>query len=185
MSRGLHADTKTAISNQVIRPVLFVKAEFDSGDIRLWSGYGPYTFNSESYQGAGELLAISEISETSSISAEGVQVSLSGVDSSILSLAMTEDYVGRPLTIYLGFFDEDESLVNTAFTLFQGYIDAMPISDDGSTCTISCSVESRLRDLFRSKLKLFSDGDQRAIDSEDAAMEYIATLQDKEITWGR
>ena len=40
-----------------------VKAEFDSGTIRLWSGLGDASIDSETYTGAGDLLSISNVEE--------------------------------------------------------------------------------------------------------------------------
>ena len=40
-----------------------VKAEFDTDDIRVWSGTDDITVNSETYTGAGTLLAISNVEE--------------------------------------------------------------------------------------------------------------------------
>ena len=79
---------------------LAVKAEFDSGDVRVWTGTDDLSINSETYTGAGELLAISETQENIDLSSQGISISLNGMDSTVLNIALTENYQNRFVTIF-------------------------------------------------------------------------------------
>lgn len=59
------------------------------------------------------------------------------------------------------------------------------IDDDATTITISVTVESDLVDLERSKVRRFTDEDQKAIHPDDRGFEFVNRLQDTEITWGQ
>ena len=98
MSRDLTTDFKSAVTAGVVRPVVLVVAEFDSGTIRFWNGIGTLSYGGNDYTGAGNLLKISDVVETQSIEARGAEFQLSGIPSSIISVALTEEYQDRVVT---------------------------------------------------------------------------------------
>ena len=88
MSRTLTSGMLGVTTADVVRPVYFIKMVFDSSDtsnpVLLWSGLGDLAFGGETYTGLGDLLSISEITETSDISATGINVALSGLNRACL-----------------------------------------------------------------------------------------------------
>ena len=80
-----------------------VKAEFHTADILLWSGIDDISIDSETYTGAGTLLNISDTEDTSELKSTNVVVSLSGMDTTVMSYALADNYQNRPLTIYMIF----------------------------------------------------------------------------------
>mgnify|MGYP005718198351 FL=1 len=61
MSRGLTSDFLAQLSSSSLKPFYAFKAEFAEGDLRLWTGLGEITLNSEVYTGSGSLLSLSLI----------------------------------------------------------------------------------------------------------------------------
>jgi len=47
MSRNLSAGMITEVTASQLKPAILVKAEFDSGDVLLWSGVGQITYNAQ------------------------------------------------------------------------------------------------------------------------------------------
>ena len=82
---------------------LAVKAEFDTSDIRLWTGVDDLTIDSETYTGAGTLLSIGNVEENSDLSSKSLSISLSAMDSTVLNYALTESYQNRNITLFLGY----------------------------------------------------------------------------------
>jgi len=164
---------------------LAIKAEFDSGDIRLWSGIDDLSINSETYTGAGQLLSISSVEESSELKSNGVTVSLSGMDTTVLNIALTENYQNRFITIFLGYVMGGTNEVAGTLTLFKGRMTTLDISDtpDGSTITIQ--AENRLVDLDRPSNFRYTKESQNFLNSGDTAFNRVASLQDKEIAWGQ
>ena len=80
-----------------------VKAEFDTDDILIWTGNDDLVINSETYTGAGALLSISSIEDTLDLKPSGIAIALSGMDSDILNMALTENYQNRDIAIFMGF----------------------------------------------------------------------------------
>ena len=71
-----------------------------STPIYLWTGIGtksltPQGGSANNYIGVGNLLQIGEPSEAADLSAQGLSLSLNGLNSSILSAALSENYQGR------------------------------------------------------------------------------------------
>ena len=180
-------DLTTAVQNQLaaseLEPFFAIKLAFDSGDVRIWTGYTDITVASETYIGGGQLLSISPIEETVEIAAKGVQFGLNGIDSSLVSVALTENYQGRSAKVYLGVLSSG-AVVSDPYLLFDGRMDVMSIEDSGETATITLSAESRLIDLERSRVRRYTNSDQQNQFPGDTCLRFVADLQDKEIAWG-
>lgn len=185
MSRGLPTDVADAFSADVVRPVLFVQCAFDSGDLNLWGGIGNLTAGGVEYVGAGTLLSVSSIAETTELQANGATVQLSGITEPLLSKARDEDYQGRALKILLGTMDSTNTLISSPFVIFSGFMDTMTITDAGETSTIRVTVENRLIEFERSRQRRYTAEDQKIEYPNDKGLEFVSEIAEKEIVWGR
>ena len=107
MNRGLSSTYRALARAQALAPVVLVTAEFDSGTINLFGGNGTMTIGGVEYTGAGSLLGIAPSGETQNLRANGASISLTGLDTSILSLALNQNVQGRPVNIKLAFLQSD------------------------------------------------------------------------------
>ena len=180
----MRSGTPTDFTADSLQPFLAIKAEFDSGDVRLWGGYGDLTIGGEEYIGGGSLLSISGIEETSEIAARGASVVLAGLDPAIISIALEENYQNRACTIFIGTLT-DAGAVEDSYTLFRGRIDQMSIEESGETASISVSIENRLIDLERPRIRRFTNEDQQALYPGDTGFSFVNDLQDKTFEWGK
>ena len=127
--QGIDSATITQLTADVNEPFLAVKAEFETDDIRVWTGVDDITINSETYTGAGTLLNISKIEETNEVSSNGVSIGLSYMDDTVLNYALTETYQFRPVTIFMGFTTGGSNNVKGYLTIFKGRMINMSILD--------------------------------------------------------
>lgn len=185
MSRNLTSGFLTELSSSSLKPFYAIKAEFQEEDVRLWTGYGEISINSESYTGAGSLLNISTIEETSEIKATNLSIALTGLDSTLLAATLNANYQNRDLTLFLGMLDTSYSVIADVYQLFSGRMDTMTINDTGETSSIILTVESRLIDLEKANELRYTSEDQKRLFSDDKGLEFITDLQDKEIIWGK
>ncbi|MFD2101864.1 hypothetical protein ACFSKJ_00295 [Tabrizicola soli] len=102
MSRDLTPDFALALAERDLRPVIFFEGHFASGPLRLWSGLGEIGWAGESWSGAGALLGLGAIEETSEVVAGGTSVSLSGIPPHLVQLAIAEARQGLPGRVWLG-----------------------------------------------------------------------------------
>ena len=187
MARTLTTAMSNAVDDEVVRPFYLIHLNLDSGDggaLYFWSGVGNYSYDSKSYIGAGNLLNISTIQETAAVQANGLRVGLSGVNSSLITAARDADYQGRVLTLKLGLMDATNTVISDPVILFEGFMDVMSITDKGEKCDISVSVEHRLIEFDRERIRRLTDADQQIDHSGDKGFEFIAEIQEKEIAWG-
>ena len=166
----------------------------------MWTGQGTLVLeDGTEWIGLGQLLDISSIEETSEMSVKGATITLSGIPSELLSLALSTPYQGRIAKIYFGTFQQgsilqetgnyillqDGSKINlesmaTGFNeLFSGYMDQMNIEEAGDTATIEMAVENKLIDLERARVARFTSGYQKSVYPGDLGCDFIEDLQDK------
>ena len=163
-----------------------VKAEFDTADVRLHTWKDELTVNSEVYEGAGTLLSIGDISDSAELKSDGVTVAISGMDTTVLGYALTENYQNRPITIYMGYLDGGGEKVSGVMTAFKGRMQAITITDDPQgASTVVVESENRLVDLRRPSNLRYTKESQKFIDSTDTAYNRVQQVQKQEIYWGR
>ena len=185
MTRDLTSGMQTAVTADLVRPITLVQCAFDSGDLNLWSGIGDLTVDSVDYVGAGSLLTIGEINETTELSANGVRVTLSGVTSPLITKARDEDYQGRELKVLLGAMDADNAVIDDPIVVFSGFMDTMTINEGGETATIQVTVENRLIEFEKTRVRRYTAEDQKIDYPNDKGLEFVAEMAEKEIVWGR
>ena len=208
MSRDLVQTIRDVIETANVEPFFAFDLKFDAGELNLWTGLGDKTINGKIYTGTGNLLSISNIEETTEIAARGATFTLTGISSSIISLALTEPYQGRECNIFLGalnFFSpletdnfcpifvtsfknqrygKDDNLADYS-EIFSGYMDQLNIEENGETSNVVLTVENRLVDLERQRVKRYTSGFQKSIYPDDRGFDFVEDIQDKEIVWGR
>ena len=178
MSRNITAALISAFQGRSVDLFAAVELFFDSGTLRLWTGIGDRTIGGNVYTGSGSLLSISGIEEASDLSARGATVSLSGIDSSLVSLAISEPYQNRVCKIYLGSGGD-------YFESFSGFMDTMTINDSGDSCEIAIAVESKLIVLERIVPLRYTQETQVQRYPTGTFFSYVTSLADKSIIWGR
>ena len=186
-TRNLTDIVRSALDGNVFYPFYTLVLSFDAGDVNLWTGFGDITIGSTTYAGGGEMLKISSVQETADLSVRGIEVTLSGLDNSILPKALGSQYQGRKCNLSFGAFDtgqlqkesgdfilqEDGSKINLELisgglnTVFVGYMDQMNITESGDSSTISLKVENKLIDLESPRVPRYNSGYQQSVFSGD------------------
>jgi hypothetical protein len=182
---GLSSAQLTAIQSGNIRPAFFVEANFASGPIYVWSGRGSIAWGGHTWLGVGTLGTISTIEEGSGVDAKGITLSMSGIDSSLLTEVMTEFQVGLPVIVRLGLFDANLALIDDPVIAWAGRMDQPTIDVDGQTCTISINCENRLVEMNVAVDRRYTNEDQQLDYPGDRGMEFVSSIQDVTIYWGR
>src|SRR6056297_3604265 len=176
-TRDITTVVENALDDDVVYPFFAIELIFDSGPLRLWTGVGEATIDGDTYVGTGNLLSISSIEETTELAVRGATITLSGVPSEVISLALQSAYQGRVSNIYFGMFAkgsllkedgtfillEDGSKIplesqETGLTqIFSGYMDEMNIEEAPETSTIELKVENKLIDLERARTRRYTN----------------------------
>lgn len=183
--RTLSSEMQAVSTADVVRPVLFVECDFDSGAVNLWNGIGQLSYGGKSYIGAGNLLNVEPVSESTDLRANGTSVTLSGINNTLVTLAKDEDYQGRSLTIKLGAMDENNDVIADPVIMFSGFMDTMVIAESGDNSSIKIDVENKLIQMERARVRRFTDNDQKIDHPTDEGFSFVTKIQDRQINWGR
>lgn len=187
---GVNVDstTQSELTSTVVHPILLAELYFDNDQVFAWNGYDTFTWNGNDYTGVGWLGSISAVQETTTLEVTGLTFTLSGIPSTLLSTALSQDYHNRIARVRRAFLDgqgtDSSNLVGSPYVLAEGLMDTMTIRESGEESTITVVAEPRTAPLERPIKFLWSDQDQRSEYANDDGFEFVAGLQDKQIMWG-
>ena len=184
MTRALDAAQRASILASHFTGIAFVQLDFTTP---IYLSTLPYAFdwNGHTWVGAGNLGSISPVGENSDLQAQGVALTLAGLDPALISVAIGEQYQGKACKIWFSPINPDTGqLIGSPLQIFSGRIDTMNI-EAGETATITLTAESKLIDFFRPRISRFNHADQQSKYPTDMGFQYVAEMVTKEIIWGR
>jgi len=189
MSRPLSTEISDAVVADTILPYLIVKVGTASGDVNVWSGVGNLVFDSgsgdETYIGVGDFLGISAPQETTELKASGVNLSLSGIPSNIIALALNSMRQGKPGRIWMGLFDTTTKIaIDSPVEIFSGQTDIVAIDEGAESSAVTVAIESRLVDLKRKRDRRYTSEDQQREHPSDLGFDLVPSLQEEEVLFG-
>lgn len=161
MPRTLTSDMIAALTAPVLRLAIFCQIQLSNETLYLWSGSGPITWNSMTFQGVGTLGKVEGISEDATVEAKGVKISLSGIPSDMIGEALDNVRLMQPVNIWLACFNPDGTVIASPVVSYAGLTDKTSIDDDGHTSTITINIENVLADLNRPVPRHYTQADQQ------------------------
>jgi len=181
------------VAGAQIRPVFLLDADFDGVHERLCTINNDITIGSTTWYGAGNILSVSPIDEPYELKSSGVNITISGLDSDILAIALGTNYQNRNLEIRMGFMEVPDpgtgyELIGQSGSylppvIFSGRMDVMAIEDTGDACNIQVSVENRLIDFERRNESRYTDNEQLSRYPTDNSLEHVVKIQKRVLQW--
>ncbi len=181
MSRGLTTANLNEATASSLQAVVLCKIELDTPQY-VHSGIGPITFDSNVYQGIGDQGSISGIEESDDNSPQPIQLALSGIDSANIAEALNSANYGDMVTIYVGYRQDDGTLVDDPWTAWGGYIEYTSTDGDSSSVILHCA--HYLTILSKKNGRRYTDEDQQREHPNDLGLQYIDQINGKSLTWG-
>jgi hypothetical protein len=178
-------DFIAALASTNVRPAIFVAADFVDGTVYVWSGLGPIDWNGQTWTGIGSLGSVSTIEEGANVQARGATLTLSGLDPAILAKVMTQYKVTAPVTIWLGLRDTSGALIPDPIISFRGRMDQPTLTVNGPSASLNINCENRLIDMNVSVESRYNDQDQKRTYPDDRGFEFVESLQNVVLWWGR
>lgn len=183
MARSLPAALATEFGKDQLELFYAVELGFSSGTLRFWTGYGELTADGEEWTGSGLVMSISSSQENTDLSANGLSLTFSGLNTTVVSFVLNENYRGRIAKVYVGALVDN--VPTDLYQIWSGRMDTMTIVEDGNTATVQINVENTLIDLERPRLRLYTDEEQKTRYPNDNSLSKVAGLQNRQIIWGR
>ena len=170
-----------AATAPVVAPIILCELDFATGPFRVWTGLGDLSWAGLTFEGIGDLGAMSEVEETVELRAVRLTLTLSPVPQEVIDIALAEQsFRLRPARLWMGLLGTDGAFVADPFPLWAGLMDTMEVVD-GREPRVALTCESRLVDLERAEVRRYTDADQQAEYPGDRFFEFVPALQDAEI----
>ena len=177
MTRAIDAATGEAVAAPVVRLALLVELQFASGPSRFWSGLGDFAWNGLTFAGVGDLLAVSAIEETAEVRSVATTLQLSGVPTSAIGLLGDDErWQNRVARLWLAVFEADGvTLSGEPVPLARSRMDQLTY-EEGETATFTLTLESRLADLERPRIRRYTNADQQQLHPGDRGFEFVESV---------
>lgn len=185
--RSLSAAMQAALASEKVPTFYLVEAEFDHGTVRATDAHQSITWDGKVWTRTYGLLGITGISETAALQVNKVTVSLSGVDTTLgMQAIMQDDFLDRPIRIFVGVFDSNFDVVIDPEKIFEGRMDSPTFTEDpgAGTAVISVNGTPAWADFGKRPGRHTNDEEQRSLFSGDVFFNLVSGIP-KEIKWGR
>lgn len=189
--RTISPELDEALLQGIARPVYLV--EFDhptEGALRLWSGVGIVRYAGNSYTGAGALLSVSAIQDSTELQVTQVTFNLMLPDADDAIANIIAAPVSKiPVTLWEAFLDLDNNVIGTPFIRFSGKGDPPHINDnvDPAASTItriaSMTVYGAINNLTTPLRTQLSNEEQVAVYPDDTGLSQMAQTPQQQLIW--
>ncbi len=181
MTRALSTGFTTAIAASHVNIFPLIEIGFASGTTYLCGLDYTVVYGGNTYSPALGLMSLQPMDETES-TAQGLSLTIGGVLSSSISLALSENPQGRPITVRLAVVDSSGALQVDA-NVWSGTMDMLTVEDrpDGAVVTLTAEHMRALWD--RARPLRYTDAAQQALYPGDKCCEFVASLAEAQIVW--
>lgn len=194
MARALHPDTLAALDGDNVEWAAFCRFDFDSGTFAFGSVFQDTLIDGVTYIAAGDLGNVAPLVESTDSQPQDFEVTIGGVDLSLVSLYLSEPYLGRPAYVYYAVIDVAQNIIGDPILVFSGGMQEIAIVD-GSVPTISITSSNELSDWNRTRPARYTDAEHQAFIKrrikdgslpagfEDRGFEFVPQMETREIIW--
>ena len=181
MSRGLSATNATEVAGTHVHEVILVKLEFDT-PVYAHSGIGNIVYSGNTYVGVGDFGSVDDVRESEKLGPAPIRLTLSGIDSALLTEALDSGNFGDAVTVYAGYRKDDGTLIDDPWIAAKGTFEYASLKR-GPDNSISIVAQNDLAVLDEIDGSKFSDEDQRQVYSADEGFEYVDESATVRLVW--
>ena len=194
--RDLGTDVVAALAGNNIWPIFLLSIEIGDTTYYITDHYIQLVDNTNIYLPNGTLLNIGSLADTVDARNSSIDITLSGIDNAFRQDVLDADSIGGNVSIRRALVDPDTGLIlGTPFTLYEGVIFSVSINEeastqantekfDKSTFAITVDVRNKFYLLGDVTGRFTEDQSNRAVDENDASMEFVAALNGQTIRFG-
>lgn len=184
MTSYANTDNQTANEQPHLEEVMFVEMDLPSGWLRLHTRIGNIVWGGNTYLGVGQFGELGDIDEDAMLRPSGVAVTLTGVDSSVITAAKDEACFGRHIAIYRGMLNlSTMQLIADPELEFKGLLDTFTCTLGANTGSIVAQCEGELARWQRHNNSLLTHESQQALFPGDRGFDQIQFTQNRKIDW--
>ena len=126
--------TMTALDSSSIRYAEFIRLTMPSNVYTFCNASAPITVNGMTFTNLGSLLQISDIKRDIKANSSDLNISLTGVDGTNVSIILSSEIKGSQIEVWRGFLDSNNQIIQTPtqqfFKRYQGIVSNYSITED-------------------------------------------------------
>lgn len=188
MARGLDASTQSALAQNTVRFAHLLSVETDTGTVYITDAYYNLTHLGNEYQATGALLQFGTIKETAVLQVGKIDISLTGINSTVVTTALSDNLINKRVIIYRAIIPADVAVdgtyVSTPRQIFDGNIDGFGIKSSATTSTISISAANHFANFMQINGRVTNTTSQQTYFANDRGFEFASAMI-KDIQWGQ
>lgn len=181
MTRFALPENEAAAGEPHVPYVFLCEFDFPSGFFRANTSNRQYSHLGNTFIGAGFIGSIGQINESDT--PEKLEFQLPA-DQPLVTAALTENYHGRDVRIYLALLDDAYQYVATPEQRWEGFMDTMQIRRDEGSGLITLICEDWRIILEESSGVLYADAHQQLHAPGDLIFNQVAKINNTVIKWG-
>lgn len=176
-----------ALSSSSIRFAEFVRLTLPTQTLTFCNAAGSITVNGITFEGLSTLLQIGEIQKNIKANSADLQISLTGIDPSTVSIVLGANLKGSKIELWRGFLDSNNQIITTPSTQFfkryQGIINNIAINEEFNdqlrqriaTCVVTSSSMRTVLDARIAGLKT-NEQSWKQFYPNDTSMDRVAII---------
>lgn len=198
LTRTLASGLQAEIDAQSARYAHLFQIESSGGTTRFATTAQNISWDSQTWTAIGGLLVFSSADETPDPSGQGLELTLSGVDQTIISILLNNNMRGREVRIWLAHFTDTLQITADPLEIFRGrqlsdytIAETRPASpDQPGSVTVTTRVQSHLAILNGSLAVLCTEHSHNdmlkraGLSTGDTFMRNLLAIAGKPIKWG-
>lgn len=143
--------TMTALQSASIRHAEFIRLNVDGTYYTFCNAASPITVNGITFTALGALLGLSDVQRDIKATSDDLTISLTGIDTSYVSLILSSEIKGSVVEVWRGFLDSNNQIITSPtqqfFKRYQGIINNVSLTENFNeelrqrvaTCSIACA----------------------------------------------
>jgi hypothetical protein len=144
------------------------------------------TYNASAYTPSGSLLGLNATKESSDVRVGEMSITLSAVNKQFLTMFLSANQVGQPVSIHRVYLDESGALIG-GWQIYSGNLSSFSLSESEEKSMLKVSVSSHWADFDRVSGRRTNHNEQQRYLSSgetDKGFEFASSTV-KDIKWGR
>jgi hypothetical protein len=183
MTRQIDAATIAALASDNLNMVTLLQIDFDT-PIKVTNWARNVSALSTTFLSSSDLLEIDQVSESSELQINSLNLTFSGVSQTFVALFLTNDYIDVRTRIWTAVLDNSDDVIGEPILLFDGRITGYGISDTQDSSTVAVEVASHWKDFDKTNGRKTNSNTQQLYFAGDKGFAF-ASESVKDIKWGK
>ncbi len=167
-----------------------ISLAFSGGTIFLTTASHDITWSGDTYTAVGGHLGFEVVRETTDLTGQGVRLTLDGVDQTVISPLLAQNFIGRSASVYQGHIDSSGDIIADPEEIFTGLlnsafeIDESRDPESSGTVIVRTTIVSPLVSFRQQRGIRMTLASHQHHYANDTIMRHVSTISARKVYWG-